>query len=116
MTAAYVAVTILTIVANASAAFADFTGAAFVRKNSAELGISESWIPLLGFLKAAGAAGLAVGLAGIASVGVAAAIGLTLFFIGAVVVHVRARVFHNIAAPVTYLALATASLVLALTI
>jgi DoxX-like family len=113
MTAAYVTVMILTIVANAGAAVADFTGAASVRKNSAELGIPESWIPPLGFLKAAGAVGLLVGLAGIPSVGVAAGIGLMLFFIGAVIVHIRARVFHNIAAPLTFFILATAASFLA---
>lgn len=114
MNTAYVVVTILTIIANAGAAVADFAGAASVRKNSAELGISESWIPLLGFLKAAGAVGLLVGLLAIPVIGVAAAVGLVLFFVGAVIFHVRARVFHNIAAPVTFLALATASLILAL--
>ncbi|GAA3008346.1 hypothetical protein GCM10017559_33340 [Streptosporangium longisporum] len=68
---------------------------------------------MLATLKAAGAVGLLLGLLGVRPVGVAAAAGLCLFFVGAVVVHVRARVFHNIAFPGVYLALAVASLVLA---
>jgi hypothetical protein len=45
--------------------------------------------------------------------GVAAAIGFVLFFIGALAAHVRARVLHNIAFPGGYFALAVASAVLA---
>jgi hypothetical protein len=44
---------------------------------------------------------------------VAAAIGLVLFFVGAVGAHVRAREMSTVAAPGAYLALAVASLVLA---
>lgn len=113
MFSAYVVVTVMTIAANAWAAAADFSRAGFVLANSGELGISPSWIPLLGALKAAGAAGLLLGLLGARPIGVAAAAGLVLFFAGAVTVHVRARVFHNIAAPGGFLVLAIASLVLA---
>ncbi|WP_233510234.1 DoxX family protein [Actinomadura craniellae] len=41
--------------------------------------------------------------------------GLVLFFIGAVVVHLRARVFYNLAFPCAYLALAVATLALSTT-
>jgi hypothetical protein len=107
MVSAYL--TLITAVANAGAAIADFARAKFVLANSAELGIPRSWLPPLAALKAAGAVGLLAGLAGIPLVGIAAAAGLTLFFIGAVGVHVRARVFHNIAIPVCLLALAAVS-------
>ncbi|WP_188191402.1 DoxX family protein [Nonomuraea sp. SYSU D8015] len=112
MFSAYVVVTLITIVANLSATAADFARARFVLANAAELGISQSWVPLLGALKAAGAAGLLLGLLGMRFIGVAAAIGLVLFFVGAVAVHVHTRVFHNIAAPGGFLALAVASLAL----
>ncbi|MET9336318.1 MULTISPECIES: DoxX family protein [unclassified Nonomuraea] len=112
MSIAYVLVTLVTIVVNAGAASADFARARFVLANSAELGISHSWIPLLAALKAAGAAGLLLGLLGVPFIGIAAAIGLVLFFVGAVALHVRTRVFHNIAFPGGFLALAVASLVL----
>jgi hypothetical protein len=82
--------------------------------NSAEVGVPPSWLPLLATLKAAGAAGLLIGLLGVRYVGIAAAIGLVLFFTGALAVHVRARVFYNLAFPGTYWLLAAASLVLAL--
>ncbi|MER5625808.1 DoxX family protein [Streptosporangium sp. NPDC002544] len=110
---AYVVVTVITIVANAGAAFADLARAEFVLANSTEVGISQSWIPLLAALKAAGAAGLLLGLLGVRLIGIAAAVGLVLFFIGAIAAHVRARVFHNIAFPGGFFVLAAVSLVLA---
>jgi DoxX-like family len=105
---------ILTIVANMGIAIADFASAKFVLNNSAEVGVSTRWLPTLGTLKAAGALGLLLGLLGIRSIGIAAALGLVVFFIGAVATHVRARVFYNIAFPIGYLALAVASLVVLL--
>lgn len=113
MFAAYVAVTLVTIVANAGIAVADFARARFVLANSAEVSVPRSWLPFLATLKAAGAAGLLLGLLGVRFIGIAAAAGLVLFFIGAVAAHVRARVFYNIAFPGGFLALAVASLVLA---
>ncbi|UQA97174.1 DoxX family protein [Streptomyces halobius] len=110
---AYVVVTVITMVVNAGAAIADFLKAGFVLANAEELGLRKSWIPLLGTLKGAGAVGLLLGLLGVRFIGIAAAIGLVLFFIGALAVHFRTRVFHNIAAPGGYFLLAVASLVLA---
>lgn len=113
MYAVYVAVTAVTMLANAAIALADLARAEFVLANSAEVGLPQSWLPWLAALKAAGAVGLALGLMGATVVGVTAAAGLVLFFVGAVAVHVRARVHHNIAFPGAYLGLAVASLVLA---
>jgi hypothetical protein len=112
MSSVYTIVAVVTIVVNAWAAIADFLKAGFVLANSARLGIPRSWLTLLGALKAAGAAGLLVGLLGAPFVGVAAAIGLILFFAGAVALHVWARVYFNILAPGAFLALAIATLVL----
>ncbi|RSN52105.1 hypothetical protein DMH08_29225 [Actinomadura sp. WAC 06369] len=109
----YVAVTVATIAANAGMAAADFAKARFVMGNSAEVGLPASWVPWLGALKAAGAAGLLLGLLGVPYIGIAAATGLVLFFVGAIVAHVRARVFYNFAFPGGYLALAVGSLALA---
>ncbi|WP_433890632.1 DoxX family protein [Streptomyces sp. CA-111067] len=114
MFVAYVVVTAVTIAANAGIAGADFAKAEFVRANSAEVGTPANWLPFLATLKAAGALGLLLGLLGAGPLGVAAATGLVLFFVGAVGAHVKARVFYNIAFPGTYLALAAGSLVLAL--
>ncbi len=57
--------------------------------------------------------GLVIGLLGVRPLGIAAGLGLMLFFIGALTAHVRSRVFHNIAVPGTYFALAAAATVLA---
>ncbi|MEL5953599.1 DoxX family protein [Streptomyces sp. CLV115] len=110
---AYVIVTAATIAANAAIAAADFAKAEFVLANSAEVNLPRTWLPRLATLKAAGAAGLLAGLVGFRVLGLAAATGLVLFYVGAMAAHVRARVFHNIAFPGTYLALAVASLALA---
>ncbi|MFF1690680.1 MULTISPECIES: DoxX family protein [unclassified Streptomyces] len=113
MSIAYLVVTVVTIVVNAGIAIADFARAKFVLANSAEVGLPQSWLPLLATLKAVGAVGLALGLLGVPSIGIVAAIGLVLFFAGALAAHFRAHVFHNIAFPGVYFALAIASLVLA---
>jgi hypothetical protein len=114
MNTVYVVVTIITIVVNAGIAMADFARAKFVLANSAEVGVPPSWLPMLATLKAAGAVGLLLGLLGVRFVGIAAAIGLVLFFIGAVAAHIRARVYYSIAFPGAYLLLAIASFVLAI--
>jgi hypothetical protein len=110
--AAYVTVVVCTLVMNAAAAAADFVRAPFVLANTAEVRVDVGWLPWLGALKAAGAAGLLVGLLWARPIGLAAAIGLVLFFIGAVVTHVRARVLYNVAFPGFYLAMAVGSLIL----
>jgi DoxX-like family len=112
MFAAYLSVVITTFVVNAAAAAADFSRTRFVLANSAEVGVSEGWLPLFGALKAAGAVGLVIGLLWARPIGIAAAIGLVLFFIGAMATHVRAHVLYNLAFPGFYLALALGSLVL----
>lgn len=110
MSNAHVIVTVLAIVATAAIAVADLVRAEFVLANAASVGVPASWLLPLGLLKAAGAVGLAIGLAGVHAVGVAAAVGLTLFFVGAVVTHLRAR-NYDLGFPGAYLALAVASLV-----
>lgn len=114
MFTAYIAVSVITIVANAGIVVADLAKADFVVANSAEVGVPRSSLPVLAALKAAGAAGLVLGLLGLDVIGIAAAAGLTAFFAGAIAVHLRARVFYNIAFPGTFLALALASLTLAI--
>jgi hypothetical protein len=109
----YVIIAAVTIVANAGTAVADLRAASFVLGNMAEVGVPRSWLTPLGILKGAGAAGLLLGLLGVRPLGIAAAIGLVLFFAGALAAHVRARVFHNIAVPGAFFALAAASAVLA---
>ncbi|MFJ1568644.1 DoxX family protein [Streptomyces erythrochromogenes] len=110
---AYVCVTVLAVLANVWEAVTSFARARFVRANAADVGVPHSWLPVLGALKGAGAVGLVLGLLGFRSIGIAAAAGLVFFMICAVAIHVRARVFHNIAFPGAFLGLAGAALVLA---
>ncbi|PNE40361.1 MULTISPECIES: DoxX family protein [Streptomyces] len=113
MDMAYVIITVITIAANAGIAVADLARAEFVLANSAAVGVPRSWLPWLGALKGAGAVGLLLGLLGVGPLGTAAAGGLVLFFVGAVVAHVRVRAYATLAWPAGYLGLAVATLVLA---
>lgn len=97
------------ILANAVIAVADLARARFVLANSAEVGLPPGSVPWMAAPKIAGVLGLVAGLAGLAPVGLAAAIGLVLFYLGAVAAHLRARVLHNIAFPLAFLALAVAA-------
>lgn len=108
MTAAVIVA--IAIALNGAMALTDLFGARFVLANSAEVGVPRSWVPTLGLLKGAGAVGLLVGLVAFPPLGVAAAIGLIAFFVGAVITHIRARVFYNIAFPAGFLALAVLAL------
>jgi DoxX-like family len=107
----YVVLVLVTAAINLWAAVADFMRAGFVLGNAAALDLPPRWLTPLGLLKAAGAAGLLFGLAGVPLIGTAAAVGLVLFFLGAVGLHVWKRVFHNIAYPGVFLGLAFAVLV-----
>jgi hypothetical protein len=105
----HVVVTVLAIVSTAFVAVADLVRADFVLVNSASVGVPESWLTPLGLVKGAGAVGMLLGLLGVPAVGLAAAAGLTLFFVGAVATHLRARNF-SLQFPLLYLALAVASM------
>lgn len=103
--------TIFCALANAAEVVAKTARARFVVQNSAEVGVAPRWIPYLAVLEGAGVVGVVVGLFGFRALGLAAALGLVLFFVGAVAAHMRARVFHNIAFPVGFLILALAATV-----
>ncbi|MEU8615607.1 DoxX family protein [Actinoplanes sp. NPDC048791] len=98
------------IVANLVAASGDFTRAKFATETAGEVGVPLTWLPVLGTLKVAGATGLTLGLMGVPYLGLAAATGLVLFFLGAIAVHLRVHEFHHVVATVGYLALAIAAL------
>ena len=110
MFTAYVVVTVLTAAANTYAATVDFTRPEWLLGNMAKARVPQSWLFSLGAVKAAGALGLLVGI-GVPLLGLAASIGLVLFFIGAIITHFRAR-YWNIAPPAAFLLLALGSLVL----
>ena len=109
---AYVVVTLLAAAANIFSATLDFIRYKQVLTNMARVGVSESWITMLGILKAAGAIGLLVGI-GVPVIGTAAAVGLILFFVGAIITHLRAH-DYSFGLAIVFLLLAMAALVLRL--
>jgi hypothetical protein len=109
---AYLAVTLLTAAANIFSATLDFVRYKQILINMAKVGVSDSWITTLGALKAAGALGLLVGIA-VPLIGIAAASGLVVFFVGAIVNHLRAR-DYSFGLAVVFLVLAVAALIMRL--
>ena len=77
--------------------------AGFVTQPLVEYGVPRSWWGPLAIAKLAGAIGLLVGLA-VPALGVAAAVGLILYFLGAVVTVLRARSYKTVVFPLLYLA------------
>jgi len=106
----YIIATVLTAAANFFSATLDFIRYKQVLINMAKAGVPDSWITMLGTLKAAGALGLLVGI-GVPLIGTAAAVGLILFFVGAIITHLRAR-DYSFGLAVVFLLLAVAALVL----
>src|SRR5438034_295545 len=112
MFTAYVVVTVLAAAANVFSAVCDFVRYKQVSIAMAKAGVPESWMTMLGALKAAGALGLLAGI-GVPPIGTAAAVGLILFFAGAIVTHLRAR-DYSFGLAVVFLLLAGAALALGL--
>lgn len=107
-------VVIATIVTAAWVGFSAYSllrGASWVVDSLVEYGVPRSWWPWLGAAKAAGSVGLLAGLL-VPAVGVAAGIGLVLYFAGAVVTVLRARSYAHVAYPLLYLAPVVAVLAL----
>ncbi|MFD3519631.1 DoxX family protein [Streptomyces sp. NPDC058653] len=106
---AHAVVGILLAVALSASAVAMATRNATIAANMTKLGVPDSWLPRLASLKAAGAVGLVVGL-WIPFIGAAAAIGVVLYFLGAVYYHVKAK-DYVIAPPAVFVVLAVAALI-----
>ncbi len=110
MSTAHIVLTLLGAALAAFSAGSVFLRAQWVVQPLTEYGVPRSWWPWLGAAKAAGAAGLLVGLF-VPVVGVLAGVGLVLYFTGAVVTVVRARSYAHIPFPLVYAAPVAASLV-----
>lgn len=82
--------------------YAVFTGKSWVVDNLADYGVPRPWWFWLGAAKALGSVGLVVGL-WVPPIGVAAAIGLVAYFLGAVVTVLRARDMAHVPYPLLYL-------------
>jgi len=116
MSTLYVVITLITIAATTFSGVAALAHWQRILPGMAKAGVPESWLTFpIGTLKTAGAAGLLVGLLGIPLIGIAAAIGLILFFVCALYTHIRA---HDYSAQFGlangFLALAVATLALGL--
>jgi hypothetical protein len=108
----YLIVTVLAAAANIFSATCDFVRYKQVSIAMAKAGVPESWMTMLGILKAAGALGLLVGI-GVPLIGTAAAVGLILFFVGAIITHLRGR-DYSFGLAIMFLLLAVAALALRL--
>ena len=78
-----------------------------VMEMMAHVGVKPNQISVLAYLELAGALGLLIGLA-YAGIGLAAAIGLALYFMGAVVAHLKKKDAISAFAPALVLALISA--------
>ncbi|MFI9250466.1 DoxX family protein [Streptomyces sp. NPDC053069] len=105
------------IVTLLAALMAGFSGAVlllraqWIVKALTDYAVPQSWWTLLGVAKTAGAVGLVAGLF-VPVIGVAAGIGLVLYFLGAVVTVARARWYSHIPFPLVYAAPVVGALVL----
>ncbi|WP_043663247.1 DoxX family protein [Streptomyces xylophagus] len=112
MFAAYLTVIILGAVFNGAAAVTYLIGHEYPKTQADMKGLPRKWVPVLGLLLAAGTAGLLAGLA-VPVLGTLASSGLVLYFIGAIIAHLRVG-SRNIVGGIVFLATAIASLVLGL--
>ncbi|MFD2077610.1 DoxX-like family protein [Actinopolymorpha cephalotaxi] len=111
MSVAHLVVTLFAAVWVGFSAFSIFIRAKWVVEPLSEYGVPRSWWPWLGTAKAAGAVGLVVGLF-VPLLGVAAGVGLILYFTGAVITVLRARSYAHVPFPLLYLAPVAAALAL----
>ena len=111
MSTAYLVVTLFAAAFVGFSAVSVFIRAPWVVQPLADYGVPRSWWSWLGTAKAAGAAGLVVGLF-VPVIGVMAGAGLVLYFLGAVGTVLRAHWYSHTAFPLMYMAPVVGSLVL----
>lgn len=111
MDIAYVFVTILFSLLLLASGAGKIRGIQPVVEGLSSINVPAAWFPLLGATLVAGAAGLLIGI-GVPAIGLAAAAGLVLYFLGAVGWHVKEGDTAGAARPAPLLLLAVAALVL----
>lgn len=112
MFVATVVVSVLLALAAAGSGVGKLTRQPKLVESLSGLGVPMRWLPPLAAAEIVGAAGLLIGLA-VAPLGIAAAVGLIAYFVGAVVTHLRAK-DTKFAPPAALAALAVVALVLRL--
>lgn len=83
-------------------AYAVLTHQSWVVDNLADYGVPRSWWPWLGTAKTLGTAGLVAGI-WLPVLGLAAAVGLSLYFMGALLTVLHAHAYPHIVFPLLYL-------------
>ena len=111
MSTAHVVVTVVAAIMVGYSAAAVFFRASWVVKALTDYGVPRRWWPWFGMAKTAGVAGLMIGLIA-PGIGLAAGIGLVVYFTGAVVTVVRARWYSHVPYPLVFAAPVIASLAL----
>jgi DoxX-like family len=109
MRTTYLVITILAAAANGYAAALNFVGAESVKIVAERVRVSTKWMVPFGILLASCAVGLLVGFT-VPALGMAAAIGLIVYFICAASAHIRVR-DRGIGGAVSFLVLAAAALI-----
>ena len=108
---AYVVVAVLLSLLLLVSARGDITRDPKITEQLKAIGVRDSWFLPLGLVKIAGALGLLVGIA-YRPLGIAAAIGVVLYFLGAVITHVRAGDKKGVGVPAVIMLFSVAPLVL----
>jgi len=111
---AYTMVAVVLALLNIGTATAKIRGAEPAISGLITAGVPRSWFVPLALLNLAGAAGVLIGI-GWRPLGIAAAAGLTLYFLGALVFHVRARDPKGLPMPTVFLVLSGLALALGIT-
>ncbi|RKS68336.1 DoxX-like protein [Actinomadura pelletieri DSM 43383] len=111
MEIAFIVVTVVAAAASAYSTVNHFVRPEWIVRNFTGYGVPLAWLPPLGVLKAAGVAGLLIGLA-YRPVAIVAATGLVVFYLGAIVTVIRARFYSHIPYPLPFLLTAAGSLAL----
>ena len=107
---ATVVVSVLLAAAVLGSAVAKLTKQPTLVESMTAMKVPAAWLPRLAAAEIAGALGLLVGL-WLAPLGIAAAVGLVAYFVGAIATHVRAN-DKNVVPPVVFMLVSVAALVL----
>ncbi|MDQ8705445.1 DoxX family protein [Streptomyces sp. LHD-70] len=110
MFVAYVVFTLVTALVVGAIGVLDLRRVPAVLATSEAVDVPVSWVAPLGVPKVAATLGLLLGLAGWRWLGVAAGVGLVVFFILAVLTHLRARVYSTLWAPAGLVVLSAVTL------
>lgn len=108
MSATHVTVNVLAVIFNGFAAVIYLIGHEYPKAQADMKRVPRAWVPVLGMLLGTGAVGLLAGFA-VPLLGILAAAGLVLYFVGAFAAHLRVG-SRKLVGPAVFLATAVAAL------